>query len=496
MDGMKFSNKRGGWWAAAWLCASWMAADGALAGEVSLDFDLAQAHDFIGFGTQVWLRGDRGGGEAAGGKIGPKMRQKLAALNSSADSDEAGMQLLKELNARFVRVSLIPKLSFDQLRPGMSVDQLIAVLDKNDNPAQRDRLAAFNRRMKALNIQPVLIFWRAPEPWSESRKQKAGSKSQAHFAKNEHIADYANLLTAQMVWLQRQGVQAAAVELTNEPHGAWDTKYEREQYAALVQKTRAAMDARGLQAWAIAGPGTGIRNFDHYIGGLVNANAAKSLGFISAHSYVTPQVLADAGSPGMASFLGRGKFGPILVTEFGVKKHNDDEAEAANDLDVDSTDYAVQAAASATLLLGQGANGLIYWQLQDHGFTKKEHGMLSENGERRPAAYAMKALFGGLPAGAKVVGSRKLSAELPAAALQAAGKTYLMLVNPGSQAQAVTARLQGAKACAAIARIDAYNVGGADAKAAVRNAAVQGGPQACTLKAELQAGTVATVTIQ
>ncbi|MEK8030845.1 hypothetical protein AACH06_08475 [Ideonella sp. DXS29W] len=481
-------------WASA--LAAGLAIASAHAGEVAVDFDFAQARDFIGFGTQVWLRGDRGGGEAAGGKIGPKMRQKLTALNAAADSDEAGTQLLKELNARFVRVSLIPKLSFDELRPGMSVDQLLEVLQRNDNPAQRDRLAAFNQRMKALNIQPVLIFWRMPTPWAEVRKQKAGSKSQAHFAKNEHIADYANLLTAQMVWLQRQGVQAVAVELTNEPHGAWDTKYEREQYAALVQRTRAAMDARGLQSWAIAGPGTGIRNFDHYIGGLVNASAAKSLGFISAHSYVTPQVLADAGSPGMASFLGRGKFGPILVTEFGVKKHNDDDAEAANDLDVDSPAYAVQAAASATLLLGQGANGLIYWQLQDHGFTKKEHGMLSEEGERRPVAYAMKALFGSVPVGAKVVGSRKLSAELPAAALQAEGKTYVMLVNNGAQAQSVTARLQGAKACGGVARVDAYNAGGADAKAAVRNASAQSGAQGCTLKAELQPGTVATVVLQ
>jgi hypothetical protein len=470
-------------------------ASAASAGEVTLDFDFARAHDFTGFGTQVWLRGDRGGADAAGAKLGAKARGKLAALNTSADSDEAGMQMLKELNARFVRVSLIPKFTFDQLRPGMSVDQLIEVLQRNDNPAQRERLAAFNRRMKALNIQPVLIFWRAPEPWSEKRKQKAGSKSQAHFAKNEHITDYANLLTAQMVWLQRQGVQAVAVELTNEPHGAWDTKYEREQYAALVLKTRAAMDARGLQSWAIAGPGTGIRNFDHYIGGLVNANATKALGYISAHSYVTPQVLADARSPGMASFLGRGKFGPIMITEFGVKKHNDDDPEVVNDLDVDSADYAVQAAASATLLLGQGANALIYWQLQDFNFTKKQHGMLSESGERRPAAHAMKALFGGVPSSAKAVGSRKLSAELPAVALQAGGKTYLMMVNAGAQAQAVTARLPPSKGCA-VAKVDAYNAGGADVKAAVRNPSAQGSAQACTFKAELQPGTVATVALQ
>jgi hypothetical protein len=466
---------------AAGTAAALCLAGAATAGEVALDFDFAQAHDYLGFGTQVWLKGERGGG-------GPAKRAK----GGDEGDDEAGWQLLKELNARFVRVSLIPKITFDQLRPGMSVEQYLDVLQRNDNPAQRERLAAFNQRLRAMNIQPVLIFWRMPEPWADKRSQKAGSKQQAHFAKPEHLGDYANLITAQMAWLQRQGVQAAAVELTNEPQGAWDTKYEREDYAALVQKTRAAMDANGLQAWPIAGPGTGIPNFDHYIGGVVNANAAKALGYVSAHVYLTPEVLAERASPGMASFLGRGKFGPILITEFGVKKHNEDDAEVANDLDVATPAYALQAASTATMLLGHGAGGLIYWQLQDFSWNKKPHGLLSEDGQRRPVALAMKALFGGVPAGAKAVGARNPRVDLPAVALQAGGKSYVMLVNRSNQAQTVTARLQGAQGCAAVARVDAYNTAGADARTAVRNASAQ----ACTLKAELQPGTVATVALQ
>ncbi|HJV72011.1 hypothetical protein [Ideonella sp.] len=470
--------------AVAWLAAAGLAG-AAQAAEVTLDFDFAQAHDYLGFGTQVWLQGDRGGGGGGGG--GAKRG------GGGGGNDEAGWQLLKELNARFVRVSLIPKITFDQLRPGMSVEQLTEVLQRNDNPAQRERLAAFNRRLREMNIQPVLIFWRMPEPWAEKRAQRAGSKQQAHFAKREHLGDYANLVTAQMAWLQRQGVQAAAVELTNEPQGAWDTKFEREDYAALVQKTRAAMDANGLQAWPIAGPGTGISNFDHYIGGVVNANAAKAMGYASAHVYLTPEVLAERASPGMASFLGRGKFGPILITEFGVKKHNEDDPQVQSDLEVTSPAYALQAASTAAMLLGQGAGGLIYWQLQDFSWNKKPHGLLSEDGERRPVAFAMKALFGGVPAGAKAVGARSPRADLPAVALQAGGKSYVMLVNRSAQPQTVTARLQGgAKDCGAVVRVDAYSTGGADARTAVRNASAQ----ACTLKAELQPGTVATVVLQ
>ncbi len=449
------------------------------AAEVALDFDFAQAHDFLGFGTQVWLRGERGGPGARGRADGP--------------ADEAGWQLLKELNARYVRVSLIPKITFDQLRPGMSVEQVLDVLERNDNAAQRERLAAFNRRLQGLGIQPVLIFWRMPEPWVDKRAQRAGSKQQAHFARPERIADYANLITAQMVWLQRQGVRAAAVELTNEPQGAWDTKYEREDYAALVRKARAAMDAHGLKAWPIAGPGTGIPNFDHYIGGLVDARATADLGYVSAHVYLKPEVLADRASPGMASFLGRGRFGPVLITEFGVKKHNDDDPRADDDLDVTDPAYGLQAASTAAMLLAEGAGGLIYWQLQDFSWNRKPHGLLSEDGERRPVAGAMKALFGGVPAGARAVGAHQRRSELPAVALQAEGKSYVMLVNRSAQVQSVTARLQGGSgACGAVLRVDAWQAGGADPRSAVRNASAQ----ACTLKAELQPGTVATVVLQ
>lgn len=466
------------------------------AAELALDFDFAQAHDFLGFGTQVWVKGDRGGGDAAGAKLGPKARARLAEQATEADADVAGTQLLKELNARFVRVSMIPKLPFNQLRPGMSVEQVLDLLEKNDSPAQRERIAAFNKRLQALNIQPVLIFWRMPDPWVERANRRAGSKQQATFAKTEHLGDLANLLTAQMLWLQRQGVRAAAVELTNEPHGAWDTLYKREQYAQLLLKTRGAMDKAGLQAWPIAGPGTGIPNFDHYIGAIVEAGATKAMGYASVHVYLKPEVLADAKSPGMASFVGRGKFGPVLVTEFGVKQHVEDDPRSDDNLETGSPEFAVQAASTAVMLLAQGAGGLIYWQLQDFGWQKKQHGLMAENGERRPVAYAMKALFGGVPAGAKVVGARSLRADLPAVALQAGGKPYLMLVNRSAQAQAVTARLAGAQACSGIARIDAWSPGSADAKVVVRGASAQAAGGTCTVKAELQAGAVAVVAVQ
>ena len=478
-------------------CGALLALCGALAGsavaaEIELNFDFSQAHAFLGVGTQVWMKGDKGGaGEGATG--GAKKRRPAPPQASGDDDGDASTRLLRELNARFVRVSMIPKITFSQLRPGMSVEQVRAMLEENDTSAQRDRVEAFNRRMRALDIRPVLIFWRMPEPWVEIRKQRAGSKSQANYARPERIGDYVNLIVAQMSWLQRHGVQPAAVELTNEPQGAWDTQYTREDYATLVLKARAAMDAHGLQAWPIAGPGTGIRNFDHFVGALQSSGAVRSLGYISAHVYQSPQMLADPATPGVASFLGRGKFGPILITEFGVKKHNEDDDQAQSDLDVESPEYALAAAAESVLLLGHGAGGLIYWQLQDFSWSKKPHGLLSETGQRRPVAEALKALFGAVPAGAKVVGTGRPRAELPAVALQSGGKTYMMLVNRGAQAQQIVARFQGGPAnCKeGVARVDAWNAARADPRTAVK--ASVGAD--CVLRADLLPGTVATVVL-
>ena len=84
------------------LAAALCLAGHARAADASLDFDFAQAHDYLGFGAQVWLKGDRGGAAGAGPKLGPKARAALAERNEAADTDDAGMQMLKELNARFV----------------------------------------------------------------------------------------------------------------------------------------------------------------------------------------------------------------------------------------------------------------------------------------------------------------------------------------------------------------------------------------------------------
>jgi len=260
----------------------------------------------------------------------------------------------------------------------------------------------------------------------------------------ERIADWANLITADLLYLTRLGIEPAGVELTNEPQGAWDLKYEPEQYAELVLRARQAMDAAGLQRVRIDGPGTGLRNFKAFAKGLKSRNAMPALGWLTAHAYQSPEALANNDTPGVEEFLGRGQLGPIIITEFGVKKHNaDDEEAAARDVDVDSSEYALQTAAESLMLLGKGATSVIYWQLEDFNWSKKKHGMLDENSRRRPVAAAVQALFGKVPGSGSLVAGTGGPATVPAEALQADGRVYVLLVNTTAQPQQVTAHFSG-----------------------------------------------------
>lgn len=408
----------------------------ARAGRVDVRFDFAAAHPFAGGGAQVWANTKR---------------------------PAEAMAMLRDINARFVRVSLTPEIPEEQLGTGMSVEQISALIDRADSDRQRRNFTEFRDRMAAQRIQVVAIVWRMPRPWMSVREKKKGPRKEAGFADPARIPDYANYVTAQMLYLRRLGIQPAAVELTNEPQGAWDTKYEPRDYADLVIKARATLDRAGLQAIRIAGPGTGIRNFDDFHAALKASGAIRNIGYVSAHVYQTPAQLQDRATPGVASFLGRGSVGPILITEYGVKKHFEDPDSDVddNDLDVDTHDYAMSAAASSLLLIGMGASGLVYYQLEDFSWSKKPHGLLDGNGRRRPVAEALQTVFGRLPTeGAVAVAGSGAPAQVPIVAFRAAGRWVMVAVNQSNEPQTLTARLEGsagtAGAPAAIAGSSAY----------------------------------------
>ena len=425
----------------------------AQAAEVALRFDFGQAHPFDGVGAQVFL---------------------------NAPNPDEGARMLRDMNAQLVRVALLQKYPADKLGTGnLSLARAGEILTESETPALRRNLAEFKAMVDAQHLRVHLIVWHMPEAWEDVKQKKAASHKESHIARADRIPDYVNLVTAQLLFLRRAGLAIEAIELTNEPQGAWDLKYEPGDYADLVLQARRAMDAAGLQAIRIDGPGTGLRNFEAFLKGLQKRGALGALGFITAHAYQSPQKLADDATPGVAEFLGKGRFGPIVITEFGVKKHNGDDEEAADDLDVDSPAYALAASAEALQLLARGASSVIYWQLEDSARSKKLHGLISEDGRRRPVAAAVQALFGKVPGHGTLTAGQGGPALLPATAIKADGRLFLLLVNATDAPQQIVARFDGVTAPTSIGARSVWAAPGAGEPLA--GASVSGGQFRATL---------------
>lgn len=396
------------------LCAATPAAPAAEGQSLMVDF--AAGHPWFGLGAQVWLQ----------------------------PPQPAAARMLHDMNARFARISLVPnQLPVDRLQPGMPVERILPLLDELAAGPHRERLAEYRDLAHQQQLRTHLVFWHPPEEWLDARAHKAASHGESHLARSDRLADWARLSTACMVWLERFGIPLDAVELTNEPQGAWDARFTPEQYAELVVDARREMDAAGLRHVRIEGPGTGVRNAGAYLAALQARHALPALGYVTAHAYQPVEQMADGTAPGYDDFLGHGAYGPIIVTEFGVKKHNGDDPQAAQDLDLESPRYAVTAAAEGLVLLGRGASSAFYWQLQDRPSSKKAHGLLDPAGRRRPVAEAIATLFGHVPAGGTLAAATGGSSRVPVEGVLVDGKVHLLMANLTDAPQRVTVRFTG-----------------------------------------------------
>jgi hypothetical protein len=142
-------------------------------------------------------------------------------------------------------------------------------------------------------------------------------------------------------------------------------------------------------------------------------------------------------------------------------------------------------------LLGKGANALIYWQLEDFGWSKRQHGMLNQAGQRRPVAAALQTLFGHVPPDAMTVAGEGGPAGVTAEAFQAGGNVYLLMVNGSAQTQRVNARFEGLqRTVSAMTGGETYG-GRGTSPMALPGVTVQGG----TVSADLGPGSVAAIAL-
>ena len=143
----------------------------AVAGQADFMFDFSKAHDYMGVGAQVWPWGNK-------------------------EHMDTVTQMLRDMNARFVRVSIGGKIPDEQALVDQSVEQYLAVIEANDTPKQRQNFMYFRDKMNSLGVGLHLSAWMMPKNW-----MIPGSKNPNFpHVDRRRINDYANLIVAQLIY--------------------------------------------------------------------------------------------------------------------------------------------------------------------------------------------------------------------------------------------------------------------------------------------------------
>ncbi len=342
--------------------------------------------------------------------------------------DDAWPAVLTALGGRFIRSSLYSLDDPDSAPAGGTADAFDAWLLTHDTAhveAVSTVLAA-----EAAGLRTMALVWEAPPAW-----ETAGALDTAH------VEDYAQLIAAILGRLDQAGATPDWVELVNEPDGDWNTYVRPTDWAALVEATREALDARGLTAVDIVGPGAAFASntpawMDAWGGG-------EALGGFSAHLWddatgegdgvaITAEALdAFVGAAGVAD---PGRRLPRFVTELGSKDTAlfgvpTNPADACGDFP-DQPLYATRLFAYTLLAATRGVNGVAVWQASDldWGGCWGTWGLVDTSGAPRPSLGVLARLAVGPDA--RVVPPRWDDPELAVAAFVEPDQLTLALANP------------------------------------------------------------------
>ncbi len=229
-------------------------------------FEAAGAHVFSGLGAQIWA---------------------VSPHQTARD------RLMRALDMRDVRVSIVAQVADDRLDDHASVPALVAAMQATRTPDGTRILDGFRDEMAALGVAMDFVYWGMPQKWTDAFGPPGHRQWRCVPA---HIPDYANWIAAQLLFAREFGLRPAAVELTNEPDGGWNTYFTPQQYGELVQATRRTMDENGLRDILIEGPGTSkVYDIGPYLAELISSGRLTLLGRVSVHDYDT---IADPGARG------------------------------------------------------------------------------------------------------------------------------------------------------------------------------------------------------
>jgi hypothetical protein len=391
-----------------------------------LVFDFSKAHNFAGLGAHIWL---------------------------NPTQKEARDAVYKDLHMRFLRTDVYAKIPENQIKGHMSVEELLTLTKKNDSPLFHTREVSFQQEIQSLGAELHLISWQMPESW---RKDSADHKRR--YTNPEHIADYANLVVARILYARELGFKPTCIELTNEPDGDWNTLYTPEQYDALVVACRTTMNKHQLQDIKIEGPGIGLGGGTDHVANYLDAvrknGHGSMLGLVSAHDYDISRVASKWPRlnfilPAIQAFH---RPLNLYYTEFGNSSHCWGQPPFAGGVKyrcdnngVDTPDFGVTSGGDALKLLAEGANGLFIWELADETWGKGSRGVISIKGERKPLYDGLQILFATLPWDVPVVGGSKDNSQLIALAGQLPDGIRFYAANLSAAKRSFTATSMHAK---------------------------------------------------
>ncbi|HEY4813805.1 MAG TPA: hypothetical protein VIH58_03960 [Chthoniobacterales bacterium] len=388
--------------------------------EENLTFDFGSPGKFYGLGVQLW-----------------------PATSHQAERDA----LVHDLHARYARAGFTSKVADEQLKNHMSVAEISSAITKTTDEDQTTVYSQLHDEITQLHLNLDLVFWQVPSVWCIN----SGDSEFGHARINpDNIQDYANWITAHLLYAKRIRLLPSMIEMINEPDSSTGTQFSPEQYDALLFAVRATLDRNGLATVGIAGPGVGSAStVQAYTQVLERTGHISLLKQLSWHDLDTVRRPEPAGFGGVPlGLLANAHRLPIAVTEFsnespqwdrdpyesGPRNRGDNNA-------TDSSDFAVSVVAEAIKLIADGANSMSYWQAEDPPWTQDAFGLLNENGQRKPAAAALQMFSEVIPHQCDVASPKQVTFGLASVCLRSDHGLILAAANLSQESSKINARI-------------------------------------------------------
>jgi hypothetical protein len=262
---------------------------GGAAAQNLITLDFSRAHLFKGFGLNIWAKSDH-----------------PATLRD---------ELLRDVNAMAIRVSLTPDIDLSEVDEPTTVEGLLQLIRRSAPANWFVNLHNLGEECRRLNLEVHAVFYSTPPPW---RLERIGRKRVERTADPRHIADEANWVVAVLLIAREFGIETRYVEIANEPDGSWNTRYTPAQYVELVHSVRFELMRNNLLSTEIEGPGTSLLSkAAPYLSELERSRVSGEIGAISAHDWDTASSSAPFGATVLVDAIDSALAGlPVHITEY------------------------------------------------------------------------------------------------------------------------------------------------------------------------------------